>query len=242
AVITRPARHAGEVTEVASRMIQVPVITKPVARPEEVFSAVGVEEDFPRIRSENLKAEGRLLIETETAVEAAQLVVLLDEVVAGGDQSQVPFLADVALEAQDADVSVLVQKTLDARTRLRIVALVLAEIARRFVRSHQQPEAVAPATPGQLERVIRIDYRTRVDGLQRRLKKIAALEKEGPLLFEKDREALVGRDHGLVGFDLGEIRIDRGVERDGRRQAELRRQAGIELHGLIDQAARIGLR
>src|SRR5262245_44698937 len=226
----------------ASRMIQVPVVTNPVASPEEVFSTVRIEEDFPRMRSEDLKAEGRLLIEPEAAVEAAQLVVLLDEVVARCDQPQAPFLADVALEAQDADVGVLVQKTLDVRARLRIVALVLAEIARRVVRSHQQPEAVAPATPGQLERVIGIDYRAGMDGLQRRLKKIDALKKEGPLLFEEDRESLVGRDHRLVGFDLREIGIDCGVESDGRRQAELRRQPRIESDGLIDQAARVWLR
>src|SRR5215475_7935751 len=149
-------------------MVQVPVVAKPVAGPEEVFSTVRIEEDFPRMRSEDLKAEGRLLVEPEAPVEAAQLVVLLDEVITGGDQPQVPFLADVALEAQDADVGVLIQKTLDVRARLRIVALVLAEIAGRVVRSQQQSEAVAPATPGQLERVIGVDNRAGVDGLQRR--------------------------------------------------------------------------
>src|SRR6266508_1852312 len=222
-------------------MIQVPVVAKPVAGPVEVFSTVRIEEDFPRMRSEDLKAEGRLLVEPEAPVEAAQLVVLLDEVITGGDQPQVPFLADVALEAQDADVGVLVQKTLDVRARLRIVALVLAEIAWRVVRSQQQPEAVPPATPGQLERVIGIDYRAGMDGLQRRLKKIDALKKEGPLLFEEDRESLVGRDHRLVGFDLREIGLDRGVESDGGRQAELRRQPRTELEGLIEPAATVGL-
>src|SRR5215510_16309432 len=129
AVIPRPARHASEITEMAPRMIQVPVVAETVAGPEEVGATVRIEEDFPRMRSEDLKAEGRLLVEPEAPVEAAQLVMLLDEVITGGDQPQVPFLADVTLEAQDADVCVLVQKTLDVRARLRIVALVLAEIA-----------------------------------------------------------------------------------------------------------------
>src|SRR5215813_11854566 len=124
------------------------------------------------MRAEELKAEGRLLIDPEAPVEASHLIMLLDEVIAGGDQAQASFSTDVAFEAQDADVSVLVQKLLDVRALGRIIAFVLAEIARRVVRSEQKSEIVAPAPPRQFERVIGIYDRARVHGLQRRLKKV----------------------------------------------------------------------
>ena len=77
--------------------------------------------------------------------------------------------------------------------------------------------------------------------LKRRLKDVYAFKKEWPFLFEKDRKALIGRHHSLIGLDLSEIRIERGIERYSRRQVELHRQAGIKLHRLIYYASRVEL-
>jgi hypothetical protein len=41
----------------------------------------------------------------------------------------------------------------------------------------------------------------------RRLENLDAFEEEGAALREEDREALVGRDDELIGFDLREVGV-----------------------------------
>src|SRR5205085_599405 len=60
--------------------------------------------------AECLKAEDGFRIELETAVEAGEVVVPLDEIVARGNEAERIFTAEVALQAQDADISVLVKE------------------------------------------------------------------------------------------------------------------------------------
>src|SRR5205085_7181664 len=146
------------------------------------------------------------------------------------------FTAHVAFEAQHADGRVLVEEWRDVGARLWVGALFFGEVTRRIVRGQQQAEGIAPGLAGQLDGVIGIDDRARVDGLNRRLKEVYAFEEERALFGEEDREALVGRDHWLIGFDLREVRVDREVERHVRGEAELDAQAGIGFERLVDEA------
>jgi hypothetical protein len=51
-----------------------------------------------------------LLVQPEATVEANHLVVFLDEVVAGRDHSQRVLFADITLQTQYADVSILIDE------------------------------------------------------------------------------------------------------------------------------------
>jgi hypothetical protein len=79
-----------------------------------------------------------------------------------------------------------------------------------------------------------------VHGRERRLKDVNAFEEEGALLLEEDGEALVGRDDGRVGLDLREVRVERHVERHRRRDADLGRQARVEIHRPVEEAPAVG--
>ena len=72
-----------------------------------------------------------------------------------------------------------------------------------------------------------------------RVEDVDAFEEERPLFRKENWESLVRSDHQLIGLDLSEVRIDREIERDVRRNAEFSRQPRIEFYWFVNEAARI---
>src|SRR6266851_8301547 len=77
----------------------------------------------------------------------------------------------------------------------------------------QHSVGVVPEFAGGPQPPARRRDRARVNGLDRRVEKLAAFEKERAALGKENREALIRRDDRRVGFDLREIGIDGGVDR-----------------------------
>ena len=170
-----------------------------------------------------------MLANLKAAVDAAKLVVLLDEVVAGQQQANVGLFADVALQTENSDVSILVEKPLNRRQRLRVLLFLFRKISGRIIAGKQDSKSIPASLAGKFYCDIRIDDRARVYCLNWRLKDVDSLQKKWTLLFKEDRKALIGGDHSLIRFDLSEIGIDREVERNRRRQAVFCRDAQIKL-------------
>ena len=92
--------------------------------------------------------------------------------------------------------------------------------------------APAPARRGDRARVDRGDWRA---------EEVDALQEERALLRVEERETVVDRDLGHVGFDLREVGVDRGVERGGRARRPLHVQADVQvLVALAEGRARRG--
>src|SRR6185437_6254601 len=121
----------------------------------------------------------------------------------------------------------------------RIRFFIRAEVPGRVVAGDQETEGIAAALPGQLYGGIRIDDRPRMHRLQWRLQDFDAFEKEWPLLFKENREALIGGDDSFVRLDLREVRVQGHIERHRRRNAKLHGQARIEMERFIDETSRI---
>src|SRR5215217_4941668 len=95
-------------------------ITKAVAGAITVNAVVWIEEEVARRCSQRLDAESGLLVQAETAIEAQDLVVLVDKVITRGDHANRVFLADVALQSQHANVGVLVEEPLVVANNARV--------------------------------------------------------------------------------------------------------------------------
>ena len=98
---------------------------------------------------------------------------------------------------------------------------------------------------GQLAAADRIDDAARVHGGAHvavaagagDVEQAHALHEERPLLREEHREALVDLDLERVALDLAEVGIDRAVERDAGRDAEL--AAGADVVLVVGRAPRV---
>src|SRR5262245_35214127 len=108
----------------ASAAIVVVVITKPISGAIDVTTGLRLEKEAPRVCAQRLKREDRFRVESKPAVKAAEMIVLLDEVVSGGDHADARLSADVAFETQDRAVGILVEKA----EIQRIETLVTAEV------------------------------------------------------------------------------------------------------------------
>jgi len=84
--------------------------------------------------------------------------------------------------------------------------------ARRLIVREERPDRPGPALSRQSQTVLRIRNATSEDKIDRRVEVTAVLEKEWPLFRKENLKPLVDGGLRLVGFDLGEIRIDGGVE------------------------------
>ena len=69
------------------------------------------------------------------------------------------------------------------------------------------------------------------DKIDRRSEVVAVLQKERPLFWKEDLKPLVDRDLRLIGFNLAEVGIDRGIEHEAIVQNEFRIQADFRLQG-----------
>src|SRR5262249_40318454 len=109
---------------------------------------------------------------------------------------------------------ILIDKPFNAGADGRIVPLFVTVITGSVIARQQKAERVVTVLAGKLRSDVGIDNRARVHRPDRRLKYFHAFKKEWALLIKKDREALICSDDQLVGFNLGEIRIDSGIECD----------------------------
>ena len=115
------------------------------------------------------------------------------------------LFTDIAFQSQHCDVSVLV----DEPQIHRIGSFFGTKISRSVVAGHQKAEGVAAALAGEFGGHVGIDNCASVHALDWRPKNIDAFKKERAFLFKENREALVCGNHGLVGFDLGKVGIER---------------------------------
>ena len=69
---------------------------------------IRVVERSARVRAHHLELGDRPLVKAKASVEAARVIVVIDEVVGGCKKSEIAFSANVALEAQHSDVGILV--------------------------------------------------------------------------------------------------------------------------------------
>src|SRR5262249_56124623 len=97
-------------------------------------------EGAARVCSEQLEREEGVAVQTQASVNAREMIVLLDEIGTCRDQSEARLIADVAPDAQDSGVSVVVDEPGDCRELRRVVSLVFAEISRRVVARQQRAE------------------------------------------------------------------------------------------------------
>src|SRR5690242_14358846 len=104
--------------------------------------------------------------------------MILDEAITGSDEAQRRIGTNIALESQDPDISLLIDKPRDIDERVRVVALFNTETARGTVNREQQSECIAATFAGQFGRELRRDDRASIDRLQLCLKYIDAFQKE----------------------------------------------------------------
>ena len=232
AVIVRPAD--GEIihVKISVRAFDPDVVTDAVARAVGSFVEVGVIEKVARRRADQLKFGDRFLIEAESSVKTARVIVAVNKIISRGEKAEIVFLADVAFEAHYADVCVLIDNPLVSAKHARIRAILLAkpnlfavvrvEIAGRVVGGVHNAERVLAASARDFGGDVGIDDRARVNDVHRRLENIDSFEKERAFFRKENRKALVGGRYGRVRFDLRKVRIIRKIERHRRRQAEFR--------------------
>jgi hypothetical protein len=191
--------------------------------------------------AEHLPTKSRLLVDAEATVKSAEFVVLINKAIVSRQKTNERIrLTDVALQSQNANRSILIDKSLNSGKDIWINPIVFSEIPWRVVGSKQQSERVSIDLPGEFHRHVRIDDRSRVNGGDLRAEDVDAFEKEWSLLFEEDRKTLVRRHYQLVRLDLGEIGIKREVERDCRSKRVLAGQTELEIDGLVYKAPGIG--
>ena len=135
AIICRAPFAREGIAEITACIIKIPVICESVAGTIDVLVEVSLVEMMPRRRAEHLKSEYRFRVNFESPVNARQLIVLLDKVIARHDHAERRLSAHIALIAQHANVGVLVQKFGDVNQRAGVIAFFFGVIARRVVRS-----------------------------------------------------------------------------------------------------------
>src|SRR6185503_3139652 len=120
----------------------------------------------------------------------------------GEEPTAAPVTAE-DLETADAGLGLAVLRhecrTEDSRLDDGAAALVLGGEQRVVAVILLLRHAQAPA---------RRAYGAGVDGLQWRVQQVDALQEERPFLREEERELVVGGGLEVIGFDLGEIRIE----------------------------------
>ena len=92
-----------------------------------------------RRRAQHLEPELFLLADLKAAVDAAKLVVLLDEVVTGQQQTNLGLFSDVALQTENADVSILVEKPQEGGSN-NIAELLAVKEALAWAVAHKHDE------------------------------------------------------------------------------------------------------
>src|ERR1041384_7431439 len=122
----------------ARTVIEVVVVTEAVQGVDGALASELIGQHAARGCAEHLKREDGFRVEFEPAVEAAEIVMALDEIVTCGDETKRVFAAEVALQTQDADVSVLVEERLhealeESRIGARRFTIIIAEVAGRVV-------------------------------------------------------------------------------------------------------------
>ena len=80
--------------------------------------------------------------------------------------------------------------------------------------------------------------RAGVDRLDGRVEQVDAFQKERPLLGIEECESRVHGELRDVGFDLGEVGVDRPVDREACARRPLHVDPGVELRGLVHEAGR----
>ena len=121
---------------------------------------------------------------------------------------------------------------------------------RRRICRRQHAECVLAGRAGELQSGAGVDDPSRMHRCAHRrvtaragdVEKAEPFHEERPLLAEEGREALIDLDFECVAFHLAEIGVDRGIERDGRRQAVLHADAEISARPRVVPPRRIGPR
>src|SRR6266508_1693005 len=183
AVIPRVARAGKLQIQPPPCTVQFREISKSIPRAVQISIDLRVVEGPPRVCTEQLEREEGVAVQTQASVNAREMIVLLDEIGAGRDQSDARLIADVAPDAQNSGVSVVVDEPGDCRELRRIGSLVFAEIARSVVARQQRAEIRAAAFAGQLQRHVGVDDRPRMERPNGRAEDVSAFEEKGPPLF-----------------------------------------------------------
>src|SRR6266536_1327612 len=204
AVIARESFAVQFPTPIAPRHIVVGSVSEAVSGPVAGDVFVRVEEVVSGSCAEQLERVSSLFIESKTTVEAQQVVMLLDEIVSGGNHANRILFANVTLEAQHTDLRVLVQEA----EVVGIQTLITDKGAGTVVAGHHEAEGVSALLAGKFHRHVRIDDCAGVYSGDRRTEDVYALQEEGSFLCEENRKSLVCRNHDLICFNLREIRID----------------------------------
>ena len=112
--------------------------------------------------------------------------------------------------------------------------------ARRLVVGEHQADRRVADLAGQLRAQVRVDERARVHEVDRsgNVEDLRPLEEERPQLGIEQREPLVDLDLRKVGLDLREVRVEREVGRQVRREAVLDVQAGLRVRAGADEPPR----
>ena len=117
---------------------------------------------------------------------------------------------------------------------LRVLcSFVLGIITRSIVGRHQKSERILAYLSGQLGCEVRIDDRSRIERLKRRIESVFPFKKEWPLFVKEDRKSLIRRYNRCVCLDLREIRIDRRIERYVRRDRVFKVYSDVFLYRMI---------
>src|ERR1041385_8655589 len=102
-------------SEVTAALVVIDRVGKTVLLAVASFACFRKEELMTAVRAQHLPAKRRLLVEAKAPVETTELVVLVDKTRVSGEKTNEGIgAADVALQTQDADRSILVDEPLNA--------------------------------------------------------------------------------------------------------------------------------
>src|SRR5207249_7399467 len=127
AIIARSAIPVRAVVEVAAVFAVTDLITEAISSPikgarrsvvkawhrnqRRVEICGWIVKAMTRRRAQNLKIKGGLFVDLKTSIDARELVVLLNKVIARRQETDTRLFADIMLEPNDSDVSILVEET-----------------------------------------------------------------------------------------------------------------------------------
>src|SRR6185503_18191043 len=166
---------------------------------------------------------------TKPTVERQQVIMLLNEVVSGGEHADGVFFTDVTLETQNPNLRIFIEES----KVVGIQTLITDKVARAIIAGHHQSKRISSFLAGDFNGYVRVDNGARVYRGDRRTENVYALQKEGSLFCKEYRKPLVRSYHQLVCFHLCEVRINCEVECERRTWRKLCGQSRIKFNWLV---------
>src|SRR5579885_1993252 len=191
------------------------------------MGAIGVQ----RAAAYGLSLQAPVLIELEVGVDAADAVVPAPEFTVGKNGADGGLVENVVAYAGDRKRSSLPAVRVTGGQGLAWGAVVGGQHADR-------PGTGLPRQPQAKFRVTDAAGEDQVDGGG---EEVAVLEEKRALLREKDLEALVDRDLGLVAFHLAEVGVHGGLKNEAAMEDELSVDANIGLERAAFEEGVVGV-